>query len=183
MADKYIYAVARIRALEMTLMSQAVIEQLVATDSYKKAVQFIIEKGWGDSDKASMDENDILRAETDKTWAAVAEMVELDYVNDDRYAEARAHSLLAARKSRRAAAQNLRQKGLSGAQIEQALESVYAPDADGESPELEAAAALVRSRYMKKLADGRRDLVVAALQRRGFAYSVIKEAIKRAEEE
>ena len=71
MADKYIYAVARIRALEMTLMSQAVIEQLVATDSYKKAVQFIIEKGWGDSDKASMDENDILRAETDKTWAAV----------------------------------------------------------------------------------------------------------------
>ena len=111
--------------------------------------------------------------------AAVAEMVELDYVNDDRYAEARAHSLLAARKSRRAAAQNLRQKGLSGAQIEQALESVYAPDADGESPELEAAAALVRSRYMKKLADGRRDLVVAALQRRGFAYSVIKEAIKK----
>ena len=82
--------------------------------------------------------------------AAVAEMVELDYVNDDRYAEARAHSLLAARKSRRAAAQNLRQKGLSGAQIEQALENVYAPDADGESPELEAAAALVRSRYMKK---------------------------------
>ena len=114
--------------------------------------------------------------------AAVAEMVELDYVNDDRYAEARAHSLLAARKSRRAAAQNLRQKGLSGTQIEQALESVYAPDEDGESPELEAAA-LVRSRYMKKLADGRRDLVVAALQRRGFAYSVIKEAIKRAEEE
>ena len=113
----------------------------------------------------------------------MAEMVELDYVNDDRYAEARAHSLLAARKSRRAAAQILRQKGLSGAQIEQALESVYAPDVDGESPELEAAAALVRSRYMKKLADGRRDLVVAALQRRGFAYSVIKEAIKRAEEE
>ena len=115
--------------------------------------------------------------------AAVAEMVERDYVNDDRYAEARAHSLLAARKSRRAAAQSLRQKGLSGTQIEQALESVYAPDEDGESPELEAAAALVRSRYMKKLADGRRDLVTAALMRRGFAYSVIKEAIKRAEEE
>ena len=116
--------------------------------------------------------------------AAVAEMVELDYVNDDRYAEARAHSLLAARKSRRAAAQNLRQKGgLSGTQIEQALESVYAPDEDGESPELEAAAALVRSRYMKKLADGRRDLVAAALMRRGFAYPVVKEAIRRAEEE
>ena len=115
--------------------------------------------------------------------AAVAEMVELDYVNDDRYAEARAHSLLMARKSRRAAAQDLRQKGLSSMQIEQALECVYAPDEDGESPELEAAAALVESRYRKKLADGRRDLVVAALQRRGFAYAVIKEAIRRVEEE
>ena len=54
---------------------------------------------------------------------------------------------------------------------------------DGESPELEAAAALVRSRYKNKLAAGRRDLVVAALQRRGFAYAVVKEAIRRAEEE
>ena len=41
--------------------------------------------------------------------AAVADMVELDYVNDDRYAEARAHGLLMARKSRRAAAQDLRE--------------------------------------------------------------------------
>ncbi len=45
--------------------------------------------------------------------AGVAEMVQGGYVNDARYAEARAHALLAARKSRRAAAQNLRQKGLS----------------------------------------------------------------------
>ncbi len=49
--------------------------------------------------------------------AAVAEMVQLDYVNDARYAEARAHSLLAARKSRRAAAQSLRQKGLAPAEV------------------------------------------------------------------
>ena len=45
--------------------------------------------------------------------AVVAEMVEREYVNDARYAETRAHGLLAAKKSRRAAAQNLRQKGLS----------------------------------------------------------------------
>lgn len=114
---------------------------------------------------------------------AVAEMVELDYVNDDRYAQTRAHGLLAARKSRRAAAQNLRQKGLSAQQIEQALESVYAPDEDGESPELEAATALVNSRYRTKLASGRRDLVIAALMRRGFGYPVVKEAVRRAEEE
>ena len=63
-----------------------------------------------------------------------------------------------------------------------ALEAVYAPEVGGDDPELEAAAALVDSRYRKKLAIGRRDLVVAALQRRGFAYPVIKEAIRRVEE-
>ena len=107
----------------------------------------------------------------------VAEMVQREYVNDERYAEARAHSLLAARKSRRAAARNLRQKGLSAQQVAAALEAVYAPDEEGENPELSAAVALV------ELAMGRRDLVVAALQRRGFAYAVVKEAIKRVEEE
>ena len=113
----------------------------------------------------------------------VAEMVQREYVNDERYAEARAHSLLAARKSRRAAARNLRQKGLSAQQVAAALEVVYAPDEEGENPELSAAVALVESRYRPKLAMGRRDLVGAALQRRGFAYAVVKEAIKRVEEE
>ena len=115
--------------------------------------------------------------------AVVAERVQREYVNDERYAEARAHSLLAARKSRRAAARNLRQKGLSAQQVAAALEAVYAPDEEGENPELSAAVALVESRYRPKLAMGRRDLVVAALQRRGFAYAVVKEAIKRVEEE
>ncbi len=88
-----------------------------------------------------------------------------------------------ARKSRRAAAQNLRQKGLDAQQISAALEEVYAPDEAGGDPELEAAAALVEGRYRGKLAAGRKDLVVAALARRGFAYPVIKEAIKRVEED
>ena len=65
--------------------------------------------------------------------AVVAEMVEREYVNDARYAETRAHGLLAAKKSRRAAAQNLRQKGLSAPQIEQALDTVYAADETGKT--------------------------------------------------
>lgn len=112
--------------------------------------------------------------------AAVAEMVELDYVNDARYAEAKAHALLCARKSRRAAAQELRQKGLGAREIEAALEAVYTPGPNDQSPELTAAAALIQSRYRAKLAAGRRDLVVAALTRRGFAYPVIKRAIDEA---
>ena len=76
----------------------------------------------------------------------------------------------------------LRQKGLAAGEIQQALDAVYTPDDSGEDPELEAAAALVEGHYRKKLEAGRRDLVIAALQRRGFSYSVIKEAIRRVEE-
>ena len=115
--------------------------------------------------------------------AVVAEMVERQYVDDERYARTRAHGLLVARKSRRAAAQDLQQKGLDAQQISAALEEVYAPDEAGGAPELEAAAALVKGRYRGKLAAGRKDLVVAALARRGFAYPVIKEAIRRVEED
>ena len=115
--------------------------------------------------------------------AVVAEMVERQYVDDERYARTRAHGLLVARKSRRAAAQDLQQKGLDAQQISAALEEVYASDEAGGDPEREAAAALVEGRYRGKLAAGRKDLVVAALARRGFAYPVIKEAIRRVEED
>lgn len=75
MADKYIYAVARVRALEMSLFSQADIDRLIAADSYKKALGYIIEKGWGDSDTRAEDADSILGAELDKTWAAAKDMV------------------------------------------------------------------------------------------------------------
>lgn len=90
------------------------------------------------------------RRYTQQTSAAVvAEMVQREYINDARYAETRAHALLAAKKSRRAAAQNLRQKGLAAGEIQQALDAVYTPDVSGEDPELEAAAALVEGHYRK----------------------------------
>ena len=76
-----------------------------------------------------------------------------------------------------------RKMGLDAQQISAALEEAYAPDEAGGDPELEAAAALVEGRYRGKLAAGRKDLVVAALARRGFAYPVIKEAIRRVEED
>lgn len=113
---------------------------------------------------------------------AVAEMVEREYVDDARYAHAKARSLLCARKSRRAAAQALTRKGVSRQDAAAALDAVYAADEDGKDPELEAAKALVERRYRRKLQDGRQDLVVAALTRRGFSYPVIRAAL-RAEEQ
>lgn len=76
MADKYIYAVARIRALEMSLFSQATIEQLLAAKTYKEAVSFLVEHGWGDGDTGLNDSDVILNRETEKTWEVIREMVD-----------------------------------------------------------------------------------------------------------
>ena len=45
MSEMYTYAVARIRALEVSLFSNAVIEQLIACQSYEQCIQFLAERG------------------------------------------------------------------------------------------------------------------------------------------
>ena len=47
MSEQYTYAVARIRALEVSLFSDSTIDQLIACQSYDQALQFLEEKGWG----------------------------------------------------------------------------------------------------------------------------------------
>ena len=113
---------------------------------------------------------------------AIADLVEQGWLDDTRYALMRAQSLLYARKSRRAAAHVLRGKGLTNQQVQQALEEVYAAPEEGEDPELAAAIALVQGRYRAKLAAGRRDLVAAALLRRGFGYPVVRRALAEVEQ-
>ena len=44
----YTYAVARIRALEVSLFSAATLEQLIACDSFEGCIAFLQERGWGD---------------------------------------------------------------------------------------------------------------------------------------
>lgn len=46
MSEQYTYAVARIRALEVSLFSDSTIEQLIACQNYDQALQFLEEKGW-----------------------------------------------------------------------------------------------------------------------------------------
>ncbi len=114
---------------------------------------------------------------------AVAELVEQGWLDDARYARIKAQSLLAARKSRRAAARTLKEQGLREEQITAALAEFYDAQDEEEDPELAAATALVTGRYRAKLAAGRRDLVTAALARRGFSYPVIRAALAAAEEQ
>ncbi len=99
MADKYIYAVARIRALEMSLFSQAVIEQLIAQKTYADCLQFLGEKGWGDTEAGVQGAETILNRELEKTWTLVKEMVSDQTVFDVLLIQDSFHNLKAAIKT------------------------------------------------------------------------------------
>ena len=77
---QYAYAVARIRALEVSLFSASVIEQLLACRDYDSCLRFLQEKGWGGD--AAPDADRILAREEQKIWETVREMhVDLSVFN------------------------------------------------------------------------------------------------------
>ncbi len=75
---QYTYAVARIRALEVSLFSASVIEQLIACKDDEACLRFLQERGWGGTD-VPMDADAILTREREKIWETVGEMhVDMD---------------------------------------------------------------------------------------------------------
>ena len=71
---KYTYAVARIRALEVSLLTNAVIEQLLACKSAEQALQFLVEKGWGDLTAGTLDADEVLNKEEETMWQTIREV-------------------------------------------------------------------------------------------------------------
>lgn len=70
---EYTYAVARIRALEGSLLTQNVIEQLMACQNETQCLQLLSEKGWGDP--ADMqDSAQMLQREEEKIWEVISEV-------------------------------------------------------------------------------------------------------------
>ena len=67
----YTYAVARVRALETTLLSAADIDRLIACQNERQCLQFLAEKGWG---KTGQEPGVILARETEKTWEIIREL-------------------------------------------------------------------------------------------------------------
>lgn len=75
MADKqYLYAVARIRSKEMTLLGKSDIEQLMNCKNEKECMNFLADKGWGRTDNDTVEQ--MLAAEREKTWDLIRELVE-----------------------------------------------------------------------------------------------------------
>ena len=71
---KYTYAVARIRALEVSLLTNAVIEQLLACKSAEQALQLLVEKGWGDLTAGTLVADEVLNKEEEKMWQTIREV-------------------------------------------------------------------------------------------------------------
>lgn len=73
MTEQYTYAVARIRALEVSLFSNSTIDQLMACADYAQCLQFLEEKGWGNAETSGNAEA-ILTREEEKIWEVVKEL-------------------------------------------------------------------------------------------------------------
>ena len=71
--NQYIYAVARIRSKELTLLSKPFFDQLLACKNYEDCLRLLVDKGWG----KSADENaeQLLAIEREKTWELIRELV------------------------------------------------------------------------------------------------------------
>ncbi len=69
----YVYAVARIRVKEKTLLSDMDISQLVGMSDAKSVLNYLVDKGWGDT-SASGGPDAVLAAEAQKTLELVKEL-------------------------------------------------------------------------------------------------------------
>ncbi len=72
MAEQYIYAVARIRSRELTLLSESVISQLTNAASEDDCLRLLHEKGWGTTGATS---EEMFQDERKRTWAFIRELV------------------------------------------------------------------------------------------------------------
>ncbi len=79
MKEQYTYAVARIRAREVSLLSRQDVNRLMACESYEDCVNVLRDKGWGNEalavESSVFDYQLMLRAEERKLWRLISELV------------------------------------------------------------------------------------------------------------
>ena len=71
--EDYTYAVARIRCRESKLLGDSDLKQLLASKDADTVLRLLRDKGWGDGTDASSDA--VLKAEEEKLWAFIDEIV------------------------------------------------------------------------------------------------------------
>lgn len=73
MKQDYIYAVARIRSKELSLLGRQDLDRLMACKTFDECMRVLADKGWGDGTVQSAEK--VLAAEEAKTWALIKELV------------------------------------------------------------------------------------------------------------
>lgn len=107
---------------------------------------------------------------------AVARLKELGLIDDRRFAALYAQDCARRGISKRAAYPKLLAKGFSSADVKAALE-------EAEFDEAEQLTALIETKYARLLAAGETQKVYAALVRKGFSFSSVRDALKKYSEE
>lgn len=74
MKQDYIYAVARIRSKELSLLNRQDMDQLLSCKTYDECLRVLNDKGWGNGTAVSAEA--VLAAEEEKTWALIHEMTD-----------------------------------------------------------------------------------------------------------
>lgn len=72
MTEEYIYAVARVRSRELSLLSRQDVDQLMACRTYEECLRTLSDKGWSGGGSAE----EILAAEEEKTWDFIHELTD-----------------------------------------------------------------------------------------------------------
>ncbi len=73
MTEEYIYAVARVRSRELSLLTRQDVDQLMACRTYDECLRTLSDKGWGGGDPSA---EAVLAAEEEKTWAFIHELTD-----------------------------------------------------------------------------------------------------------
>lgn len=71
----YIYAAARIRSRELSLLGRQDLDQLMACKSCEECIRVLNDKGWGNGESGASAEA-ILSAEEEKTWSLIRELTD-----------------------------------------------------------------------------------------------------------
>lgn len=71
--EQYIYAVARIRTMELALLDKSFFDQLLACKRYEDCLRLLMEKGWGRNGEETAEQ--LLVTEREKIWDSISELV------------------------------------------------------------------------------------------------------------
>lgn len=147
-------------------------ELISASEAYRAKQRALWYLSKGELSKKGL-YNKLRRAFSEKASTfATEQMVKRGYVDDRRYAELLARNLSQKNVSSSAAVGKMLEKGLELSLIKETLSEYKDND-------LSRAVNLLNTKYKNKLSEENVAKTIAALQRRGFSFEIIKSAIKQ----